>query len=88
MESFTTAAAVGHVVLQISPVKQMVVTPKALAESEVPCAFVNEKFWREEEAVVEVAKILLVPMIGDSSPEAKVLVAVPVATNAPAVNGL
>ena len=48
----------------------------------------KEKFWSEEEAVVEVAKNLPAPMSGDSIPEAKVEVAVPVATNAPAVNGL
>ena len=48
----------------------------------------KERFWREEEAVVEVAKNLPEPMIGDSIPDAKVEVAVEVATNAPAVNGL
>ena len=46
------------------------------------------KFWREEEAVEEVAKKREAPMIGDSMPEAKVEVAVEVPTNAPAVKGL
>ena len=49
---------------------------------------VKEKFWKVEEAVVEVAKNLPDPMIGDSKPEAKVEVAVEVETSAPTVNGL
>ena len=44
-------------------------------DSDVPCAFVKEKFWSDEEAVVEVANILDVPSIGVSIPPAYVEVA-------------
>ena len=54
-------------------------------ESEVPWALVKEKFWREEEAVVLVAKILEAPINGDSIPPEKVEVAVDVEVMEPVV---
>ena len=53
-----------------------------------PWALVNEKFFKVEDAVVEVANNLETPRIGLSIPAANVEVAVEVATNAPAVQGL
>ena len=47
----------------------------------------KEKFCSDEEAVVEVAKMREVPIIGDSRPPEKVEVAVDVPTMYPAVRG-
>ena len=72
--------------LRLPPMVRLpVMYPLLDRESDVPWAFPKEKFWREEEAVVLVAKILEVPMIGDSRPPEYVLVAEEVEVMKPAV---
>ena len=77
-----------RLVLETTPVPVMpakLMLPER--ESEVPWALVKEKFWSEDEAVVEVAKILPVPRMGASRPPEKVVVAEEVEVRYPTVSG-
>lgn len=85
------APTIGQVVLQMSPVKQIVVAERAPAESEVACPLVKKRFCNVDDAVVEVAlkleaeeKPATTRDLEISTRPAKVEVAVDVATTTPA----